>query len=260
MHDNLIQPFIFDEEIQKNGIPLVDDWVPKPEDEILKTIKGYIVVDIADFYNINAEPNDPLNYFVLKNKRSYNSPKLRDHLVHYVNYFEKYFDTDHELHMIYIRLKYLIDYEPMYSKDAFIMDLKRYILNSGIFYKVGCMNRHNYQLQLSYKNKKNPVLQYNDKHAMILMWISVLMNIMIPLLTHFMYVKGIENTTDFLLEVYDILLNMFDVDIYSKLYETSITNVTKNSKSHSVLWAAQAIRSNNVTTHSLNLGCLSGDI
>lgn len=252
MQNNLIKPFTINNEIMKDGIPKVDDWVPDPEDYIFKTVKGYIVVDIADFYRVNAEPNDPLNYFILKNKRSYNSLESREHLIHYVNYFEKYFDLDKELHMIYIRMKYLIDYEPMYNKAAFINDIKRYILQSGIFYKVGCMNRYNYMLELSYKNKKNPVLQYTDRHAMILMWISVLMNMMIPLLTHFMYTKGIENTTDFLLEIYDILLNMFDVDIYSKLYETSLSNVSKNSKSHSVLWASQDIRGNNVTTHSLS--------
>lgn len=250
----LIQPVFIDQEIQNNGIPYVDDWIPTEEDNIFKTTKGYIYMNISSFYNtiFNGNGEDPLNYFTLKNKRSYNSDEFRHHCIHYLNYFERYFDRDHELQMIYIKMKYLIDYEESYSKDMFINDLKRYILYGDIFVKSQCMNKYNYQLDLSYKNKKNPVLQYSDRHAIILMHISLLVNIMIPLLMHFMFIKNITNTTEFLLEIYDIIFGLFDVDIFSKLYETSLSNVNMNSKSHSVLWEAQDIRGKNITTHSLN--------
>lgn len=249
-----IQPITFDKEVIQYGVPYVDNWVPREEDKIFRTTKGYIYTNISDFYNIvyEGEGEDPLNYFTLKNKRSYNSDELREHCVHYLNYFERYFDKDHELKAIYNKMKILIDCEPSYTKEMFINDLKRYILHGDLFTKSYCMNKYNYQLDLTYVNKKNPVLQYSDRHAMILMHISLLINMMIPLLTHFMFIKGITNTTDFLLEIYDNILGMFDVDIFSKLYETSLSNVSKNSKSHSVLWEAQDIRGNNVTTHSLN--------
>ena len=78
------------------------------------------------------------------------------------------------------------------------------------------------------------------------------MNIIIPLLTHFIYTNKIINANGFLLEIYDILLHMYDVDIYNKLYETSISNITKSGKNHSLLWSMQDIRGNNLTTHSLS--------
>lgn len=247
----LITPGYFDKEFPKE-IPFVDDWIPEEKDIIFKTQKGYIYTPIGDFYGLD-DPNHIINRFYLSNKRSYNSVELREHICLYLNYFEKYFDWDKELAMIYVRMKYLIDYEQNYNKQAFIYDLQRYILHSDIFLKVDSMVRKNYSLNLVYMNKKNPVLQYQDYHAMVLLKISVLMNIMIPLLCEFMMVHQITDTTYFLLEIYDILLHMFpDVDIFNKLYETAASNVAKSREAHSILWDAQDIRGNNVTTHALN--------
>ena len=43
-------------------------------------------------------------------------------------------------------LKYPIAYEPAYTKEAFIFDLKRYIMNGSVSIKIGFMNRDNYAL------------------------------------------------------------------------------------------------------------------
>lgn len=138
----------------------VDEWHPEPEDEIFKTVRGAIMLDVSSFYGM--EPNAQLDAFVMSTKRSYNNPDMRAHTVHYLNYFEKFHDQDHELPMIYCRLKYLIDFEPAYTKEAFIYDLERYIMHGSISVKVGFMNRANYALNLTYKNLKNPNLQYSD--------------------------------------------------------------------------------------------------
>lgn len=83
------------------------------------------------------------------------------------------------------------------------------------------------------------------------MKISVLMNIMIPLLCHFMYMRKITQTSDFLLEIYDDLIRIYpDIDIWSKLYETASSNVTRNAKKNSGLWNLQDIRGINTTLHS----------
>ena len=98
----------------------------------------------------------------MSSKRSYNNPKMREHTVKYLNYFEKFYDHGKELPMIYCRLKYLIDFEPAYTKEAFLYDLTRYIMNGPISLMIGFMNRDNYALNLTYKNIKNPNLQYSD--------------------------------------------------------------------------------------------------
>ncbi len=153
----LIEPMEFFEPVPK---PHVDEWEPEPEDEIFKTVRGAILLDVSSFYGMDHDPQ--LDSFVMSTKRSYNNPDMRTHTVHYLNYFEKFYDTEHELLMIYYKLKYLIDVEPAYTREAFIYDLTRYIMNGSISLKVGFMNRDNYSLSLTYKNLKNPNLQYSD--------------------------------------------------------------------------------------------------
>lgn len=84
-----------------------------------------------------------------------------------------------------------------------------------------------------------------------MMKLSVVMNCMIPLLCHFMFARGIANSTEFLLSVYDILIDLYDVDIYNKLYETAISNVMRTAKRNQVIWNMQDIRGINTTIHSL---------
>lgn len=84
-----------------------------------------------------------------------------------------------------------------------------------------------------------------------MMKISVLMNCMIPLMCHFMYARGISNSTEFLLGVYDILIDQYDIDVYNKLYETAISNVLRTAKKNQGIWNMQDIRGINTTIHSL---------
>lgn len=145
--------------VPRQFIP-VDEWTSTPEDEVFRTTRGAVVLDVSSFYGM--EPNAQLDAFIMSTKRSYNNPEMRDHIIKYLNYFEKYYDQDHELPMVYCRLKYLIDYEPAYTKEAFIYDLHRYIMTGPVSIKIGFMNRDNYALNLTYRNVKNPNLQYSD--------------------------------------------------------------------------------------------------
>lgn len=140
----------------------IDEWVPQPEDEIFKTVRGAIVLDVSSFYGLESNPQ--LDAFIMSTKRSYNNPDMRSHTIHYLNYFLKFYDFDHELVTLYSRFKYLIDFVPEYTKEAFFYDLVRYIMGptSTISIKLDFMNRDNYALNLTYKNLKNPNLQYSD--------------------------------------------------------------------------------------------------
>lgn len=139
----------------------IDEWVPEPEDFVFKTVRGAIMMDVSSFFMM--EPNASLDGFVMSTKRSYNNPDMREHTIHYLNYFEKFYDREHELVTLYSKLKYFIDCENIaYNKDAFINDLRRYFFRGNIFIKLGFMNEANYSLNLTYKNVKNPNLQYSD--------------------------------------------------------------------------------------------------
>ena len=139
----------------------VDNWKPTEEQEIFKTVKGAIILDVSGFYGKETDPN--LDAFIMSSKRAYNNENLRFHTIQYLNYFETYYDRDKLLPSIYCRLKYLIDYEAGYTKDAFFYDLNKYFMRGPISYLVGCMTRDNYSLHLTYRNKKNPALQYTDE-------------------------------------------------------------------------------------------------
>lgn len=247
---SLIKPLI---QVPRRIIIPCDDWIPLPEDMIFKHVKGAIVAPVSQFFH-RSEDAGELDFFHLDIKqRCYNSDTMRLHCTHYLNYFEKFYDEEKELLSIYCNMKYLIDYVDEYTPAALEHDLRKYILGTSILYKVKKMNRDNYNLNLNYENNKNPGLQYNNRHGTILMEISLLMNIVIPLLTHFIYKHKDMVIKDFLLYIFNIIIDLYsdEVDIYSKLYETSITNINKNRDNHEPLWLRQTIRGKNTTTHAI---------
>lgn len=224
-------------------------WIPDLSDLIYRHVKGAIILPVSQFYNINSSS---LDCFVVSTKRCYNSDEVRSHCCSYLNYFEHFFDPEHTLVMTYYRLKYLIDYVPDYTEADFIRDLQMYILGPEIRGKAREMNSYNYSLSLVYRNNNNPGLQYNDMHGRIFMEISLLMNMCIPLLTHFVYTKKIIDVSMFLLKVFDQIFSLYDsVDVYNKIYETSISNVKKSKDENPILWDMQNIRGMNATTHSI---------
>lgn len=244
---------------QDNSIPLVDSWKPTKEDKIFRTCKGVLVLPVSRFYGVDPSENESLDRFILASKRCYNGTKMLFHLPHYMNYFEKYFDPDKELLINLFRIKYLLDYEEDYSEEMFIDDLKIYFMGASLINKAWSMNEYNYMLDLdnkNYHNDKNPSLLYTDKHAKIMMWLSLMINMMIPAITHFIYMKDVKDSNEFLLRIYDILLqyinNTMGVNIYGKLYDTAASNIARNLKDNPILWEMQNIRGVNTTTHTIS--------
>lgn len=227
----------------------VDEWVPQMEDIVFKHVDKAIILPVSKYYG--QEESTDLDYFILSPKRCYNRPEMRMHTTHYLNYFEKFYDTDRELVIIYNQLKWIMDFNKEYNKFNFLNDLKKYVIfNRSILKKIRDMNEDNYLIALKAKKGRSvPSLQYNTKHGKILMQMSLLMNMVLPLITHFAYLKNIDNIDGILLEVYDEILDLSAVDIYNKLYETTAAEVKRNESVHAPLWAMQDIRGNNTTTH-----------
>ena len=235
--------------------PHIDSWEPDPNEQLpFVTTKGAIIMDVSSYYHL-AERNPDLDAFSLEAKRAYNGEKVRLHITNYLNYFEKFYDFDSELPAIYASMKYLIDYEPAYGKDALFYDVSRYFINraSSIFVKVYRMNEDNYCLHLTYRNKKNPVLQYRNRHAKLLMLISVLMNMIIIPVCHFMKVRKIKKPNEFLMEIFDRLLQIDpNINIYAKLMETASSSVHQSEQKNQDIFNKQDIRGLNSTIHSQN--------
>ena len=235
-------------------IPYVDKWKIQPEDIYFTNAKDVLVAPISNYYHLEDSNSARINYFWIKPKKSYNSDLLRDHCCLYINYFEKYFDIEKEYFTNVALIKFLIDYYQDYGVQNFIYDITRYIIQPSIITKIEKMVDHNYTLELSYKSANNPQLQYTDDHAKTLLKISILMNLCIPLITHFAYSRKINDIDEYLLDIYDYILyapQFSSVDIPSKLYETSISNVNRNAKNNAIIWQKQDIRGKDTITHSM---------
>ena len=116
---------------RSNHIP-VDEWDSETypiteQDRIFRNIRGEIILPISEFFCQGDEEKKSLDYFAMSTKRTYNSDETRQHICRYLNYFEKYYDTDKELLMILYRIKINIDYFQNYTKDNFMDDINRYI-------------------------------------------------------------------------------------------------------------------------------------
>lgn len=270
--------------LNTNGVPVdpniqlpIDMWKPQsPKDQIFTHIRGAIIAPVHELFGMpdDDKANNMIDYFYVTSKRCYNSDTkvkngevkigFRDHCTNYMNYFEKYYDKELQLLGIYAHLKYFIDVEKHYTLRMFLNDLENNFINPNATYTsqylnfcLDKMNNEQYNLDLNYKNNKSPVLEYSNFHAKILLKISVMQNMMIPLITHFITKRKIDqaNIKAVLLEAFDKLFKMsekvYNVNLASKIFETTSSNVTKNVSNNMTLWDMQPIRGRNATTHSI---------
>lgn len=232
----------------------VDKWEPEFYDQaIVNCVPGFFVAPISVFGDIDVNPNEKFDYFMLTTKKCYNSAAMRHHLFQYLNYFLNFYDYEREYLSILFIMKIKIERytNEQYPMESFFYDLDRYILHSNLYNKAAEMVEDNYCQDLNYTNIKSPSLQYTNEHAKILHHMSILMDLCIPLLTNYAYMHKIENIDDYLLLFYDKVLDANpNINMYSKLYDTAYTNVLANQKNNQGIWIKQDIRSIDVTTHS----------
>lgn len=241
-----------------NAIPPVDRWVPNPEDIIFRGLRGkQIMAPLAKILTNDDEDMLMFDSFILSVKKCYSSEEKVDHFTQYLNYFEKYYDPDHELLAIYARMKFMIDTDDagLYTKQQFMADIKRDILFSTFARKVKAMNEDNFIIHIKRNKKDGNVLQYSNRHLSALMEIGLFQIILIPLLTHYAYMKKIQNIDAYLMEFYEILIiDMHpDIDILTKLSETVNSRIIQDMSKNSGSWDKQYIRSKNKFTYNIEI-------
>lgn len=241
----------------------VDEWDTEvypidPRLRIFTHFKNNIVLDIVSIMGINAP--EQINCFSMTAKRSYNSDETRDHICRYLNYYEAYYDIGHRLLMYMAKIKYQLEYIPEYSKMDFVNDIRIMLLGDmNIINAADRFVEDNYSMNLS-SNNKTPNLQFDNGHAKLLYKISLLMNMYIPLATHFIYikftVKDPQKVKDFLRELFSMTVErikeLHGVDIYNKIYEVAESVVNKSKGPDKVLWDKSLIRGINPTTHTMD--------
>lgn len=231
-------------------VPKIDNFVCNLNDVIFLSGKEYIsapITKVLHMETLSKEQQFDLDCFCLKPKKCYHLDKyngVKHHICRYLNYFEKYYDKDLELLHIYAKLKSFMDIsDGDYSEDAFIFDLQRYILSDSIKRKVLALENDCFELQLKTYPSPNMALCYEEVHVRFLMEITVLSNMMIPLIMHFCYKKKIIDVDAFTSRCFQLILNIRpDIDIHAKIQETVYTNVSRLSKNDQLLWDKNAIR------------------
>ena len=143
----------------------VSDWQAEPQDLLIMQINDYIIAPVSKYFNADQS----MDYFSVRSKKAYNRPELRALIVHKLNYFEKFYDTDKELLAVYANIKYLIDCEPNYTKESLFYDLKKYIIHGpSLSLKMDYMNKDNYRPAKIKFNGSDRLLYYDNSHIYIM--------------------------------------------------------------------------------------------
>lgn len=210
----------------------VEDWKNKKrKSDVLKKIsKQALEIRFDEIFG--CKEYKTLNTFILKPKQAYYN-NTNEYCPH-INYFMKFYDTDNELILSYLKLKIQCDRNKKYPKEVFIADLYDYILSPEMVSKIEKMVDDNYEITLSSKNFKKSSIEFNDEHGAILLQISMAVRMFIPIVTHYIYINGINDSDEFLYNSFEGLLSgdYFGkgVNIYNKLYEFIYDRIYKASK------------------------------
>lgn len=244
-------------------------WTPKPEETFFVATRSHLIVEFDKWLDIK-DPNydKSFNGFNIGSsdaKRCYSNVTMQKHLPLYLNYFEAYYDRNHELIAVMRQIKFCIDRIPDYSFENMIRDIEAYILRSSISAKAMVMVNDMYMLELDkskFTNDKNLSLVYTDKHAKMMLWMSLLQNMIIPLATEFMIMrkhlgqdtedgKRLLDKNAFLISVFAPIMTLIkDVNFYNKFYQSSFNLVSKSAKQNEGLWTMQDMRGKTRGTHS----------
>lgn len=230
---------------EENVIPHVDVWEPAEEDKIFRAVnRGKITAPVS---RVLIDEDDMMfDEFVLAMKKSYSAEAFTEHVVHYLNYLEKYYDENHELLVIYAKIKYMIDTMPEYNEQNLMDDIKRDIIFGSFHHKIKAMNEANFIIHIKKNKRDGNVLQYNNAHLLALMEISLFQVTMIPLIMHFTFRRKVNDIDAFLSRCYDVLIRMHDdMNLLNKLIETANSRIIQNYSKNQVLWDKQFIRGRN---------------
>lgn len=236
----------------QDRIIYVDEWVPREEDCLLKPVKAGIIMPISAFWTKNAS-DIYLDTFNLSPKKCYSKIPIIDHFCLYINYLEKFYDTDKYLMSVYAKIKIMIDTIPAYDADDLRRDIRNLILFSPFAEIVKRMNEDNFIIKIDPYSNRNEVLKYERKHALALMECSLFQIIIIPLLSHFIFRKGITEMDPFFVKFYhDIVVEMHpEMNLLVKLSATVELTVNRSYNKDHILWDKQFLRARNVLSHSM---------
>lgn len=135
----------YKEQLNEKNIPSLLEWTATVEDQIFSFDPASASV-IGHYDTILGLKRDyRLSIFDIK-KRHYNQ-KMNDILFH-INYFEKYFDPEHDLYAGILRVKYIVDTHPNLEVKAFEKCMFKEIISNEFIQKIKRMTDHVYKINV----------------------------------------------------------------------------------------------------------------
>lgn len=227
-----------------NAIPDIVGWVPTPEQMVYNFTDKFFIAPISKFFGFDSNTYPHLDAFSLNAKQAYYNQGNKEHLCKTLNYYNAYFDHNQSLLAAYAQIKFKIDYNiDTYTPEMFKHDIMTLILTPSRMVQIDLINRRNYRLNLDFDNNKK-VLAYNDNHGRLLMKSSILIKMCIPIVSHYAVKSPTSmNKLDFITECFYLIFDTYEINILSKIYETSNYIVKKSTKTNPI-WdpSMQSIR------------------
>jgi hypothetical protein len=236
------------EDCNKQKFIKVDEWEPTEQDNIIKYDNKLIIIPFDKIFN--KQYIQALNTFIIKKdsyvKRLGNDPILGKGICHYINYFIKFYDNNNELLMTYAKLKYMIDRKSQKIKlKSYIKALYMILFTDSMKEKISKMIEDNYYIDLTSSDGKQYTesLEFTNEHAKIMMKISLSMKIMVPVLFHYVNSYNILKEKKYLYQFYEPLFSLYSdtINIYNKLYISTLAQVNKNYNINPKQWAQREI-------------------
>jgi hypothetical protein len=232
----------------REGVIPVDDWHPNKEDLVM-SYSGKCMIIPFDKY-IDRVDTDYLNIFYVTFKDSY--VKQFEHIAQYVNYFIKYYDDDDELIMNYFYCKFMIDSKKTNpNRKSMIEWIYKYFITPTMYEKVMTMVEDNYRIDLA-QNKEpdkqyTESLEFTNRHAKLLMGISIFIKMLIPLVMHYIsVVKGKKEVKNLILYYRPLFVMVYkkeNVNLYAKMFHSSSVKVNFNEANNPLIWEKYAANS-----------------
>lgn len=223
---------------EENKIIYVDDWKPQNEDEVFLIPDNKLVIIPFERIFEHDFGSKTISSFIIS--RTIYSNKLHK-ICKYSNYFINFYDKEKELLLSYLKIKTIIDDKSKNIKPkAFIRMLYTYFFTDNIKKAIIKMVDDNYRVNLKKEGdtkKYDEGMEFNNQHGKILFRISVGINLLIPLLNHYLYTSGNDEKSlcNYLMPLFDIFSDE-GVDMVNKLSNYVLKKIHQNFESNKGVW------------------------
>lgn len=239
-------------------------WKPRETDKYATYDGGIFIMRFEKAFIDKDNIIQKYDRFLIK-KASYE--KQLPEITKYINYFLRFFDTDHELIIAHLKLKYEIDCKNRFTEenvDELIALLYELLFTPTMVQKVNMMVKENYfaDIESSEESKKYKVsskqyqesLEFTNKHVKLLLRISFGMKCICPILFHFIHLQKIKLDKDsklvykFYRKLFDIFCEDENVNMYNKLFVYVKAKVQENKSHNNMIYSQRDILGNDVYT------------